>query len=75
MTQHGSSQQWAKAIAIILREQGKDIRGVIVDPPYVFVATEELVTRFWAPETLGPLKEGPFQLRPVPANAPALADS
>ena len=50
--------------------------GVLVDPPYVFIITENgtHATRYWMPETLdGDVGVGArVVLRPAPPNAPPL---
>ena len=64
--------RWAVAINAAIRRENPDAELTMLEPPYVFVATGREVTRYWMPETLGPVKAGPIHLRPPPANAPPL---
>jgi hypothetical protein len=67
-------EEFAALIAAIKAQTGAD--GVVVEPPYLFVITENgtKATRYWLPETLeGDAREArTYVLRPVPPNAPPL---
>ena len=69
-------QKFAPLINAIKRQTGAF--GAIVDPPYVFVLSEDgsHATRYWLPESLAldAVDVGHYELRAVPPNAPRLPE-